>query len=145
MSGGENVPVGDEDAAAVLIVAVAQQGGHPRPLAFISRFSADDPGVEVLAVLATARAWLGRWLGLGFLRRRLRRFLRRRRRSGRRGARRNSRFIFSATNSHVAKNNSLVLVHYVLIKLKSNLIQLELKPQLVCFLFLIFNCLFWGV
>ncbi len=102
MSGGENVPVGDEDAAAVLIVAVAQQGGHPRPFALVGRFAADDARVDVDAVLAAARTTAD--LLLGRFRRRTRRY------RSRCGGRQLLVFLVGAAHTHVTENRRTMTV-----------------------------------
>ena len=51
---GEDVSIGDEDAAAELIGAVAQQSGHPRSLALVGLPSTDDARVDGGSVVAAA-------------------------------------------------------------------------------------------
>ena len=47
MSGGKDVPVGDEDAGAVLRWRRLEQGGHPRPAPAFRRVAADDAGLNL--------------------------------------------------------------------------------------------------
>ena len=47
MSGGKDVPVGDEDAGAVLRWRRLEQGGHPRPAPAFRRVAPDDAGLNL--------------------------------------------------------------------------------------------------